>query len=233
MKRQPVTATARINRRKALLGTLIEQLERGIGVTTMSMKQALTAEEYRNYRSLLKSQERVRYLSHLVAELKDYNSLLRKADRLYAWAQSASLPSKIGLRVRYYRRHDLAEAAYEDAFECLEVLCERNPAIVALLDRPVYFNAGYYPDHNPFAAPRPLGSRSKYSLVPEGYTLEESEHLKLELLKASLLALERGDVVNRYDFNEFPVDDNFEDEYSLVAPVDDFQFDRDLEIDFE
>jgi hypothetical protein len=92
-----------------------------------------------------------------------YTKRLREADRMYAWAESLKNAKRVGL-YRFHYRYHLADAAYDTAYEILEELCGYYPCIVGLLDRPVYFGWGEYPDSNPESAPRLLGSPSQFAL---------------------------------------------------------------------
>jgi hypothetical protein len=232
MTRQTVTAKARITRRKALLESLIEQLEQGIGVSTKSIKQALTADEYRDYRSHSNPIPTPRFPAHYYRELKEYNTRLREADRMHTWAERLTPRSKVNPCI-FITRYNRVEAAYEHAFERLEELCLMYPAIVGLLDRPVFFNVGEYPSHDPESAPRQRGSRSKYApQVNHGQEIDTFQ-LNLKFLKTSLLNIDGLTETTWLDFSIQTLAEDMGDDIPLPDSDPPYQPDWDGEFDYE
>lgn len=232
MTRQTVIAQSRINRRRALLGSLIDQLQQGISIPTKSIKQALTAEEYLAYRSERMSIPTPRFPANYYRELKEYNVRLRAADRMFKRAERLTPRSKISLW-RFHSRYELVENAYEHAFERLEELCKMYPAIVGLLDRAVFFNVGEYPSHDPVSAPRPRGSRSQYELDADGVTSDKSKALQLCCLKNSLLDIDGLNEMPRHDLSPQHLDQDIGDDIPMLEADARYPLEWDEEFDFE
>jgi hypothetical protein len=232
MTRQTVTAKARINRRRALLESLVEQLEQGISIPTKFIKQALTANEYHDYRSHWEPIPTPRFPAIYYRKLKEYNTRLREADRMFTWAERLTPRSKVNPCI-FLTRHDRVEAAYEQAFERLEELCLMYPAIVGLLDRAVFFNVGEYPSHDPVSAPRQRGLRSKYAPQVNRRKEIDTFQLNLKFLKTSLLDIGGLAEAPRHDLSVQTLAEDMGDDIPLPDSDPPYQPDWDGEFDYE
>lgn len=159
--------------RLALINKLLSQQLRGKNVSTRSLKQALTADEYADYeRSLTEpvTTDEILYSDGVPAELKRYNIMLREADfQFYKYESMAG--RKRGGRVTYnsstlsrisYRAEHLYERALEYLQEQVE-LSERNKdgdRLTRWLDRDVVFGEHSNVSADVDGVPRVKGSRS-------------------------------------------------------------------------
>ena len=207
-------------------------MEEGIGVATKSIRQTLTADEYRDYRSHWKQIPTPRFPAIYYRELNEYNRRLREADRMFTWAERLTPRSKVNPCI-FHTRYHRVEAAYEHAFERLEELCLMYPAIVGLLDRAVFFNVGEYPSHDPVSAPRQRGSRSQYA--PQVNHRQEIDTLQLNLkfLKISLLDINGLAETTWLDLSVQTLAEDMGDDIPLPDSDPPYQPDWDEEFDFE
>jgi len=213
---KPISSVAaeRIKRRRALLETLIAQLQITFNVPIALVKQALTGLEFACYRAQLPPSAKAGLTANTYQRLKLYGAKLRKADRLYAWAERVAPNGSIGLkRWRLNTPRRQADAAYEHAYEFLEELIAMGNGISTFLDRPVHFKAGEWPDSNPDCAPRLLGSRSQYALKGRDEVKADAVALKLVTLENSLRQIDEPEWAlgtgNFFQSTDGDIDDGF------------------------
>lgn len=187
MKPLSAAAATRIKRRRALLENLIVQMKNAFDVPIALVKQALTGPEFACYRAQLPPSAKAGLTANTYQSLKLYGAKLRKADRLFAWAERVAPSGSIGLkRWRLNTPRRQADAAYEHAYEYLEELVTMGVGFSTFLDRPVHFKEGEWPDSNPDCAPRLVGSRSQYALKGIDEVKADAIALKLVTLENSL-----------------------------------------------
>jgi hypothetical protein len=196
------------------------------------MKRALTADQYREYRSQWTTIPIPRFPVKYYRELKEYNARLRVADRLYAWAKGVKYPSRKAPS-RYYLRHEIVEAAYEAAYERLEELCGMYPGIVGLLDRSVFFNLDEYPAPDPMSAPRQRGSRSQYAAQVDHWITIDPFEVNLHFLKDSLRKLDGPTDLPLTVRSAIAEDEYIGDDIPMADVDENYQPDWEDEFDFE
>jgi hypothetical protein len=194
-----IVTTSQPQHRKALIKTLLVELEKGVNVPINRFMQALTKDEYQGYRSLMHRNAHVMLIPGESQLLKQYGQHLSIADKLFALAESKPRKASIGLKNTLKKTpHRKAESAYDKAYEFLEQL---SPSTYKFFDRPVNFLAddfhGFGPD--PESAPRLIGSRSAYALKDFYAVNAESKALKLEFLKNSLSQIDNPASLTKLD----------------------------------
>lgn len=177
--------SAKDSERRDRLQYLIAKVKSGETMRIKDIRSAITAAEWEQYQAAA-HQPRIRPVPRRIFSIfKEYNALLRKADKLaQKAADGSSRPSRsvkgrhIG-PVRERSFHDRAESHYEHALELLRDLIETSPGIVAYLDRPYSDDTATL---EPEGVPRPIWSRSPYALG-----CGKPKRAKCDLLVSALL----------------------------------------------
>lgn len=156
--------------RRGRVQCLIAKLQSGENVKNQDIRLAITTVECWHFDTKLFQPKLPVVPRRIYSMFKEYNAILRKADKL-AWKASdgSSRPPRsvkgrhLGpIRVRSFSYQ--AESHYDHALELLRDLIETNPGIVVYLDRPYRF--GQNEDTvtlEPEGVPRTIWSRSPYA----------------------------------------------------------------------
>lgn len=190
MTLQPFESFQKRLKRRELLILLIQELETDAPVVNCAqVRSAISRSEWENYETQRRSD-----LPKYCLSVKDfklltkYNKLLRTADFRTVLAERREPCLRPGIYKSGFRQslHQLAESAYERAYEILSDC----PFIWGFLDRPVNFTFDEWPELAAEFAPRLKGSTSGYCLHDDGAARRVLQSFRLTTAKDSLHALD-------------------------------------------
>lgn len=205
--------------RRGRLQYLIAKVKSGETVKIKDIRSAITAVEWEQYQAAV-HQPRIRPVPRRISSMfKEYNALLRKADKLAQKAADGRPSRSVKRRhfgpIRERSFHEQAESHYEYALELLRDLIDSNPGIVAYLDRRYSEDTATL---EPEGVPRLITSRSQYALEG-GKAKQTKRNLQLSTLEASLRtldALRETDHCKGAGIGTAPVIPGIEDQWIIV-----------------
>jgi tetratricopeptide (TPR) repeat protein len=175
--------------KKQRLENLLERLERGDEVSLRDLKNALTSDEYEDYKQMLEQQKQVKnFASHGSAE---YDKWLKKGLFHYHKADSGRF-NKLDSR-KFFNK---AEACFERAIEQLQQDIYQDGTVQLAYDRVLDFSANGSISLDPIGMPRRLSSRSLDNIghVSNGVRVKKKKRdFKMDIIKLSLANFHKRD----------------------------------------
>lgn len=168
--------------KKQRLENLLERLEQGHEVSLRDLKNALTANEYENYKQMLEQQKQVdNFASHGSTE---YDKWLKKGLFHYHKADSGRF-NKLDSK-KFFNK---SEACFERAIEHLQQDIYEDGTVQLAYDRVLDFSANGSISLDPIGMPRRLSSRSLDNIahVSNGVRVKKKKRdFKMDIIKLSL-----------------------------------------------
>ena len=168
--------------KKQRLENLLERLEQGNEVSLRDLKNALTADEYEDYKQMLEQQKQVKnFASHGSTE---YDKWLKKGLFHYHKADSGRF-NKLDSK-KFFNK---AEACFERAIEQLQQDIYEDGTVQLAYDRVLDFSENGSISLDPIGMPRKISSRSLDNIgqVSSGGRVKKKKRdFKMDIIKLSL-----------------------------------------------
>lgn len=175
--------------KKQRLENLLERLEQGCEVSLRDLKNAITADEYEDYKQMLEQQKQVKNFSSNGST--EYDKWLKKGLFHYHKADSGRF-NKLDSKTFFNK----AEACFERAIEHLQQDIYEDGTVQLAYDRVLDFSANGSISLDPIGMPRRISSRSLDNIahVSNGVRVKKKKRdFKMDIIKLSLANFHKRD----------------------------------------